>query len=261
MRYSFCCFVLTIGFASSVLSANCLVYPDRSLGVVSYSGEEIKEMPKTVDDCSLLSVKSGSVIINYMTDNGVSNVMTLREGDVFSQPAKKSNSLIQLAAALRGDVRMVEGVSRLLDPSKRIANMPYGIVYPYKDQMMLSTLNVANVKYPAVLEIYDDSDAKVSSMKIVNPKQSYSLPIDKLKTGESYNWSLFSADKSHLDGDFTMATPDDISDVAGHIKELELRYSKQSVEFRLALVSLFNDYAFEFNRDLLIPMLVEGMKK
>jgi hypothetical protein len=156
---------------------------------------------------------------------------------------------------------MVEGVSRLLDPSKRIANMPYGIVYPYKDQMMLSTLNVANVKYPAVLEIYDDSDAKVSSMKIVNPKQSYSLPIDKLKTGESYNWSLFSADKSHLDGDFTMATPDDISDVAGHIKELELRYSKQSVEFRLALVSLFNDYAFEFNRDLLIPMLVEGMKK
>lgn len=261
MKFSFYAFFMTMGFASSVLSANCLVYPDKSSGVVSYNGEEVKDIPKAVDDCSLISVKSGSVLVNYMTDNGVSSVMVLRDGDVFSQPAKKSNSLTQLAAYLKGDVRKVEGVSRLIDPSKRVANMPYGIIYPYKDQMKLNTSRVANIKYPAVLEFYDDGNAKVSSVKISNAKQSYLFPLDKLKAGESYSWSLFSSDKSRMDGDFTMASIEEASYVSDYIKELEHKYPMQSVEYNLALISLFNDYTFEFNRDLLIPELSEGLRK
>jgi hypothetical protein len=64
-----------------------------------------------------------------------------------------------------------------------------------------------------------------------------------------------------MDGDFTMASIEEASYVSDYIKELEHKYPMQSVEYKLALISLFNDYTFEFNRDLLIPELSEGLRK
>jgi hypothetical protein len=213
-------------------------------------------LPLRLPNCEGAQVSKGSVVVCFSRKGGEKACKSFLAGDkllaaTVAANSEQKSSDFGFIALLKGDAQVRTGQTR---NNRSVVGMPYGEMLAL-DPIASFTINDKRIEFPVDIVITSDDTAQsvVASKKLADG-DAIDIPVDKLRSGSAFVWSINGAGGS-IKGRFSIAHHSTQEEIRDKLSQIAGDKELSDIAKAMLQAELFNDYGYAFDRDKALSRL------